>query len=301
MSQHSPPARRPMPHGFTLIELLVVISIVALLISILLPALSSAREAARRVACLSNHRQIGVATYAYAGDYDGALPDSPGLWDTAFGGFAKGQGHSGNIYYGNITSYYESKAAEANVSVRKPYGLGALWAGGYSGELLRDPTGFSEEARHIANLGEGEVANVLEGIRTGAPRQAIAGDYIMPTAQFMAEGGFGGAGDRGVEIGAWDPAPSWTVPVEAAVLAQCNTGSLAEGALFSGEGTHEKQGVGTTFTDGSARYLNLRQGQWNYWLATASTARLNVGNKDIRHDPNGGGWGPVAYASSEFN
>ena len=60
--------------AFTLIEMLVVIAIIALLASIISPAVTGALRRARSTKCLSNLRQIGVATSQYAGDHKGGLP-----------------------------------------------------------------------------------------------------------------------------------------------------------------------------------------------------------------------------------
>src|SRR3982751_1338294 len=99
---------RPSRRAFTLIELLVVISIIAVLIALLLPAVQSAREAARRAQCVNNLKQLGLALANYESAH-GIYPYGIARENTGPNSFSPNGYYPGSSLFVRMLPYFEQQ------------------------------------------------------------------------------------------------------------------------------------------------------------------------------------------------
>ncbi len=135
MNLSSPPTAKS--RGFTLVELLVVIAIIGILIALLLPAVQAAREAARRMQCTNQLKQLGLAIHNYHDAYKG-LPghgNGPNQNRTAFVPMLPFFEEVAR--YSDITSYDDY----ANYDSNNPYSDRACWKGKINALLCPSDSG----------------------------------------------------------------------------------------------------------------------------------------------------------------
>ncbi len=235
--------------GFTLIELLVVIAIIAILAAILFPVFAKAREKARQITCASNQKQLGLAFFQYAQDYDEKFPIGAYPFLPSANRIFVGAGWAGEVYpyVKSIGLYKCPDDATTGKTVGTTFYPGVV---SYSMNM--------EIARNDEGIG-GSTAS-MQGVASTVLLFEIRGDGgVNITDPQEAGGALPSCGSNGLAFSGarcnFDASENTATPIETGYMNGTDNDARYYAGFDNKPGGLHSDGSNYLFTDGHAKWL----------------------------------------------